>query len=151
MSAPSRTHQKIMPEPHITIGHYIREKNRLCKVYPAPFAVKLFEDDSKTIVEPDIIVICRHDYIRKLNLYADAGVREYWIVTPMDQSVYAYFLEGDKFRTTAYTFKDKIKVTIYDDLYIDFAAIYQQYPGRRLHQNPAQSCALVVQPTYGFT
>lgn len=151
MSAPSRVHQKILSELHITIGQYIREKGGTCEVYPAPFAVKLFEDDNKTIVEPDISVICNpgkltdrgctgapdwiveivspstssHDYIRKLNLYADAGVREYWIVNPMDQSVYVYFLEGDKFRTTAYTFKDKIKVNIYDDLYIDFASIYQ--------------------------
>ena len=75
--------------------------------YPAPFAVKPIEYDDKTIVEPDISVICdknkltdrgctgapdwiieiispsnsSHDYIRKLNLYADAGVREYWIVS----------------------------------------------------------------------
>ena len=28
-----------------------------------------------------------HDYVRKLNLYMDAGVREYWIVNPMEQEV----------------------------------------------------------------
>lgn len=152
MSAPSRVHQKILSELHITIGQYIRVKGGSCEVYPAPFAVKLFEDDNKTIVEPDISVICNpskltdrgctgapdwiveivspstssHDYIRKLNLYADAGVREYWIVNPIDQSVYVYFLERDKFRTTAYTFKDKIEVNIYDDLCIDFTAINKQ-------------------------
>ena len=64
-----------------------------------------------------------HDYIRKLNLYADAGVREYWIVNPKDQSVWVYFLEQDNFKATAYTFKDKIKVNIYDDLWIDFKAL----------------------------
>ncbi|MCM1127738.1 MAG: Uma2 family endonuclease [Lachnospiraceae bacterium] len=150
MAAPSRIHQKILSELHITIGQYIREKGGTCEVYPAPFAVKLFADDNKTIVEPDISVICNpdkltskgctgapdwiieivspstlsHDYIRKLNLYANAGVREYWIVNPTDQSLYVYFLEGDNFQTTAYTFKDKIKVNIYDDFIIDFSAIY---------------------------
>lgn len=149
MAASSRVHQRILSELHITIGQYIREKGGSCEVYPAPFAVRLFPDDNKTIVEPDISVICdrrkltdrgctgapdwiieivspstaSHDYIRKLNLYAEAGVREYWIVNPADQSVYVYLLEGDGFRTTAYTFQDKIKVNIYDDLYIDFSSV----------------------------
>ena len=31
-----------------------------------------------------------HDYVRKLNLYADAGVREYWIVEPMGKEISVY-------------------------------------------------------------
>lgn len=147
-AAPSRVHQKILSELHITIGQYIKSKGGSCQIYPAPFAVKLFGDRT-TIVEPDISVICdnskltdrgctgapdwiieiispgtaSHDYIRKLNLYADAGVREYWIVDPLEQAVFVYYLEEDKFRTVAHTFRDKIKVNIYDDLYINFADV----------------------------
>ena len=127
MSAPSKIHQEILMFLSKTIANYIDSKKGPCKVYPAPFAVKLFVDDNRTVAEPDISVICdpnkltdrgctgapdwiveivspsnsSHDYIRKLNLYADAGVREYWIVNPMNQSMYVYFLEDDKFRTTA--------------------------------------------------
>lgn len=39
------------------IANYIASKKGACEVYPAPFAVKLFHD-KKTIVEPDISVIC---------------------------------------------------------------------------------------------
>lgn len=146
MAAPSRIHQEILMELSGTIRDCIKAKKAPCKVYPSPFAVKLFIDDNKTVVEPDISVICEsdkltdrgctgapdwiveivspgnssHDYIRKLNLYVDAGVREYWIVNPINQSVYVYFLEEDKFKTAAYTFQDKIKANIYDDLTIDF-------------------------------
>lgn len=149
MAAPSRVHQEILSFLHLEIGNYLRSKKGSCKVYPAPFAVKLFEDDERNIVEPDITIICdpnkltdrgctgapdwiteiispstsSHDYIRKLNLYADAGVREYWIVNPMNQSVWVYFLEQDKFKATAYTFQDKIKVNIYNDLWIDLAEL----------------------------
>ena len=131
-----------------SIRDYLKSKGGFCKVYPAPFAVKLHED-RKTIVEPDISVICdhdkltdrgctgapdwiieivspgnsSHDYIRKLNLYTNAGVREYWIVNPIKKSIYVYYLEETKFETTAYTFQDKIKVNIYDDLWIDFSDI----------------------------
>lgn len=146
MAAPSRIHQEILMELSGTIRDYIKSKKGSCKVYPAPFAVKLFSEDDRNVVEPDISVICdpnkltdrgctgapdwiteiispgnsSHDYVRKLNLYMEAGVREYWIVNPMNQSVYVYFLEEDKFRTTAYTLQNKIKVNIYDDLWIDF-------------------------------
>lgn len=148
MAAPSRIHQKILSELHITIGQYIRSNHGPCEVYPAPFAVKLFGDD-KTIVEPDISVICDrnkltergctgapdwiieisspgnpgHDYIRKLNLYADAGVREYWIVNPKKQTILVYFFEQAAFDVQQYTFQDKIKSHIWHDLWIDFTKL----------------------------
>ena len=40
-----------------TIGNYIADHKGTCKVYPAPFAVFLNQDD-KTYVEPDISVRC---------------------------------------------------------------------------------------------
>lgn len=147
-AAPSRVHQKISGTLYYKIRDYIESKNGLCEVYPAPFAVKLRED-RKTIVEPDISVICdrdkltdkgctgapdwiieivspstsSHDYICKLNLYADAGVREYWIVNTAEQSIFVYHLEKDSFKVKYHTFQDKVKVNIYNDLWIDFQEI----------------------------
>ena len=149
MSAPSRIHQEILGFIFKKIAYYIDQKKGPCKVYPAPFAVKLFFEDDRNVVEPDISVICdpnkltdrgctgapdwiveivspsnsSHDYIRKLNLYADAGVREYWIVNPQKETIFVYHLEETKFEAAAYTFQDKIKVNIYDDLLIDFTEL----------------------------
>lgn len=148
MAAPSRIHQKVLMELSGTIRDYIKTNKGSCEVYPAPFAVKLFQD-KKTIVEPDISVICdagrltdqgctgapdwiieiispgtaSHDYIRKLNLYANAGVREYWIINPKNGTVLVYFFEEKAFEVIQYTFRDKIKVNIYEDFWIDFAEI----------------------------
>lgn len=147
-AAPSRAHQEILMAVSKNIANYLDTKNGSCKVYPAPFAVKLHENGTN-IVEPDISVICdrnkltdqgctgapdwiieivspgnsSNDYIRKLNLYADSGVREYWIINPIKQSVFVYYLEETKFEVNTYTFQDKIKVNIYDDLWINFQEI----------------------------
>lgn len=145
MSSPNRIHQEILNFLSTEINIYLRSKGGPCKIYPAPFAVKLFDDD-KTVVEPDISVICdpnkltdrgctgapdwiieivspsnpRHDYVCKLGLYTDACVREYWIVDPVQRFIHVYLLEEDLFKITIYTFDDKIKTGIYDDLWIDF-------------------------------
>ena len=145
MSAPSRIHQEILMELSGTIRDYIRTKKGPCKIYPAPFAVKLFDRDT-TIVEPDITVVCdqnkltdrgcsgapdwvieiispstaSHDYIRQLKLYSDAGVREYWIVNPLTQTVLVYFFEFNDLKVQPYTFQESIKPNIFDDLWIDF-------------------------------
>lgn len=141
----SRIHQEILGNLYFQIYQYILSKNGFCKVYPAPFAVKLFQT-SKTIVEPDISVICNpdiltdrgcsgapdwiieiispsnpgHDYVKKLNLYMDAGVREYWIVDPAEETILTYNLIRNRFAMHAYTFRDKIKAGIYEDLWIHF-------------------------------
>jgi len=149
MSAPSRVHQEISAELLTTIRQYIKSKNGSCKAYAAPFAVKPFEDDATTIVEPDISVICdhdkltdrgctgapdwiieitspgnpEHDYIYKLQLYAAAGVREYWIVDPHKERIFVYHLEQAAFAVETYTFQDIVRVNIYDDLLINFSEI----------------------------
>lgn len=130
-AAPSRIHQTILGELYTVINNYIKSKDGSCRVYPAPFAVKLRED-RKTIVEPDISVICdknkltdrgctgapdwimeivspsnsSHDYILKLNLYANAGVREYWIVDPYKEHIFVYRLEQEHFEVETYTLHD---------------------------------------------
>lgn len=145
-AAPNRIHQTILSELHAVIHSYLKSKGGACRIYPAPFAVKLFKENDRTIIEPDISVICDlskltdrgctgapdwiieiispgnpgHDMIYKLNLYANAGVREYWIVDPRSETVFVYYLEQQDFGAKAYSFQDKIKVNIYDDLWIDF-------------------------------
>lgn len=146
LAAPSRIHQEILNAINNTIYNYIKSKNGSCKVYPAPFAVKLHKDWA-TIVEPDISVICAHgkltdrgctgapdwiievvspgtsghDYIRKLHLYETAGVREYWIVNPMKQNVTAYFFDGEG-SAQPYTFHEIIPASIFEDLEIDLSS-----------------------------
>ena len=143
MAPPNFRHQKLVMELSAVIHRYIKNHGGDCEVLPAPFAVFLNEDD-RNYVEPDISVICDkdklndkgcngapdwiieivspstsgHDYVRKLNLYLDAGVREYWIVDPRNRKVLVYHLEQDDVKADSYTFQDKIKVNIYDDLWI---------------------------------
>lgn len=61
------------------------------------------------------------DYYRKLLKYGTAGVREYWVVDPEKQCVVAYNFENDSIGE--YTFTDKVKAGIYEDLEIDFSEI----------------------------
>ena len=59
------------------------------------------------------------DYYTKLSLYREAGVREYWIVDPMKQTILVYDMEQAA-APTIYSFSDTIKVNIYDNLEINF-------------------------------
>lgn len=147
-AAPNRKHQRISGELYTIINNYIKSKKGSCQAYAAPFAVKLFKD-RKNIVEPDISVICdrdkltdrgctgapdwiieivspgssSHDYIRKLNLYADAGVREYWIVDPREEKVLVYRLAEEEIKVEPHSFQEKVKAGIFEDLWIDFQEV----------------------------
>ena len=43
------------------------------------------------------------------------------------ESVWVYYFEESKFKAEAHSFKDEIKVNIYDDLYIDFLLCWAEY------------------------
>lgn len=147
MAPPSRKHQDILSFLHLAIGNHITSNNGKCKIYPAPFAVFLSQDDSKYL-EPDLSVICNKDklndrgcngapdwiieivspgsrvmdYYTKLSLYREAGVREYWIVDPMKQMILVYDMEHNA-APAIFSFTDTIKSILYDNLEIDFSKL----------------------------
>lgn len=69
MAPPSSLHQEISGELFAQLHAYLKGKR--CKVYAAPFAVRLFErekdspEDVDVMVEPDITVICDQKKIDK--------------------------------------------------------------------------------------
>jgi len=69
MAPPSRAHQKVSGEIFRQLANYLEGKK--CEVYHAPFAVRLFEQDSDTpddvdtMVEPDISVVCDKNKLDK--------------------------------------------------------------------------------------
>lgn len=147
MAPPSTSHQRISHILAWEIENHIRHQKGDYMVFTAPFAVFLNED-RHNYVEPDISVICnkskldehgckgapdwvieitspstsRIDYGVKLFKYRMAGVREYWIVNPLKQTVTVYDFEHEE-KTDQYSFMDTIPVCIYDDLNINLTQL----------------------------
>ena len=69
MTTPTSLHQQVSMEVSRQLANFLEGKR--CRVYPAPFAVRLFErdgdapEDVDTVVEPDISVICDRKKIDK--------------------------------------------------------------------------------------
>jgi Uma2 family endonuclease len=117
-AAPSRVHQEILMELSKQFAIYLTGKS--CRVYPAPFCVRLDveknDNDVKNVVEPDITIVCdsskldergckgspdmiveilspstgKNDRFIKFNKYEKAGVKAYWVVEP-DQKLLSIF------------------------------------------------------------
>ena len=110
MSAPTTIHQHLVVEIALQIRSQMSESDQDCLLLVAPVDVQLDMDD-KTMVEPDILVLCdkskltknriigapdlvievlspstlRKDLYIKGEKYQKAGVKEYWMVDPDSQ------------------------------------------------------------------
>ncbi len=115
MGTPSLKHQEIAGKLHLYIGMYLLD-NPIGKVYFAPLSVK-FDDDN--VVEPDILFVSikkqsiltekgiegspefiveilskgnvKNDRERKMKMYGNFGVDEYWVINPMLETVDVYY------------------------------------------------------------
>ncbi|MDO4976764.1 MAG: Uma2 family endonuclease [Eubacteriales bacterium] len=123
MTAPNIVHQDIASFIHMSIYNFIRKNKGACKVFEAPVDVQL-DCDNKTMFQPDVMIICDRDKIKvdkifgapdfileilspstrrkdktiKLSKYENAGVKEYWIIDPMQKILITYnFMEEDWF------------------------------------------------------
>ena len=154
MAAPNTYHQAMLMELIRQIANYLVGKP--CKVFPAPFDVRLFyqEDESDdTVVQPDIVVICDKekrgkegcrgapDFVveilspsntatemqTKFDLYRNAGVREYWVLDGEHKRLHAYQFEDGKIAAFAsYGAADKAPVGIFDAFTVDLAPVFEE-------------------------
>lgn len=142
MAPPGTQHQVLVGEFYATIRNFIKTHGGNCKPFVSPFAVFLNEDN-RNYLEPDVSVICSpekindkgchgapdwvieivspgtqaKDYGIKLFKYRTAGVREYWIVNPINKTVNIYDFENN-IATGQYSFDEMIQVTIFPELII---------------------------------
>lgn len=149
MEAPSNIHQTIILELALQLKTAIKKRKGPCKVFISPSDVELDEDEP-TIVQPDLYIVCNKDMSKdskrthgapdfvaevvslstrikdkriKHFKYANAGVREYWIIDPYHESITAYNFEDDDI-VSIYSFDDVVPLAIYNGtIKIDFSDI----------------------------
>jgi Uma2 family endonuclease len=138
-SPPSRYHQGILGKLFVKLALFLEGKP--CRIYPAPFGVRLFPKDDlsdTTYFEPDITVVCdlsklddrgcngppdliveilspsnrQSDMLVKFRKYLQAGVREYWIVDSEEKTVHACVLDRDQYRVSVYDETQTLPVRI---------------------------------------
>jgi Uma2 family endonuclease len=151
MAPPSRRHQDVSMALSARLFNYLEGKP--CKVYAAPFAVRLNpapDNRDDTVVEPDISVICdpaklddrgcngapdliieilspsnfRYDWVTKFQKYREAGVKEYWIADPIDNILTVYVLKNNEYVVSAYEEKAVVPVTVLPGCKIDLNTVF---------------------------
>ena len=153
MSAPNDFHQSISGEIFKQIANYLTGKP--CKVRAAPYDVRLFyegNESDNTVVQPDLSIICdkkkrgpegcrgapdmvveilspsntAEEMGRKFRLYQEAGVREYWVISPTDKTLETYFFEDSIIHFRSYTATGKANVGIFPGFAVDLEPVFAE-------------------------
>jgi Uma2 family endonuclease len=156
MASPTTVHQSISGEIFISLKSFIQKNNGNCIPFMAPIDVQL-DCDNKTMVQPDVLVVCDRNKITKRCIvgapdfvvevvspsstyndifmktfkYKYAGVKEYWIIFPMEKTVtvcdFTKITTKGDFKGKNYTFDDAVPVGIWGGkCKVDFKEIYNR-------------------------
>ena len=158
MATPSRIHQKITGELFRQLANFLEGKQCGVYAAPFGVRLFEQDGDSEenvdTVVEPDISVVCdrskldkrgckgapdmivevlspstlRHDRLVKLNLYQQAGVREYWIIDPENRAVQVFLQDGSGSLRICeeYGSQDVAKVNVLDGCFIELSKVFSE-------------------------
>lgn len=118
LSSPNIGHQEILGRMHLLFHDFFKGKK--CRVFLAPFDVRIKKKDIKTpdVFQPDLLVVCdlennitekgrylgtpalvieilsestrNRDMVEKLNSYMLSEVKEYWIIDTKQESILIY-------------------------------------------------------------
>lgn len=150
MGAPTTFHQTLVLELGSAFKDYIRSRKGKCVSLISPVDVQL-DCDNKTMVQPDVMVVCDRDKFKdgriygapdfvaeilspstarkdryiKLSKYMNAGVRECWLVDPEQKRIYVHEWKREDAFAKTYTFDEEVSVGIFDgECKLDFREIY---------------------------
>lgn len=154
--APSLGHQEIVGNIHGLVWHFLRNKKCQVFIAPfdvrLPINGESKDKEIYTVVQPDICVICDQDKLdtrgclgapdliievlsphnaardvrEKYEIYQETGVKEYWIVYPIESLVNVFLrnskgvFELDKI----YTNQDKLSSKILPDYELDLSEVF---------------------------
>jgi Uma2 family endonuclease len=153
MAGPNARHQSMLMELSKQIAVYLTGKS--CKVYPAPYDVRLFYDEDEgddTVVQPDISVICDQkkrgpegcrgapDFVaeilspsntasemeRKFKLYRQAGVREYWVLDGESGILHTHRFEDGQILSRFYGPNENAPVEVLPGLEISLGPVFAE-------------------------
>lgn len=116
LASPKVTHQMVTGQLYGQLFNILIGKK--CKPFVSPFDITIEVDNKKNVVQPDLGVICdidtgtdeqdryvgiptlvvevlsessvTKDMVSKLQLYMLSGVKEYWVINPMETSAMVY-------------------------------------------------------------
>lgn len=122
MTSPGFSHQSVMTELITIMSNWFKSKK--CRPLAAPLDITLEKSKNNIcVVIPDIVVICdtdkinekgrymgvptlaveiispstrSRDMVKKLDLYMQTGIKEYWIVDIDKKEIYVYLFEKQK-------------------------------------------------------
>lgn len=122
LASPKTTHQQVVGQFYVAFYKYFEGKS--CTPFISPYDITLNIKDETNVFQPDLGVICdleefnnehdqymgvpalvvevtskssrSKDYVKKLNNYMLAGVKEYWIIDPMYQNAKVYGFDEDE-------------------------------------------------------
>ena len=122
MSAPSINHQRVSRKLSTKIDNYLEGKR--CEVFSAPFDVVLKNPNGEdnTVLQPDLCVVCdpekladgkrcygapdwvleivspsnvERELSKKMHIYEEAGVAEYWVLRPEEKELDIFVLQDN--------------------------------------------------------
>ena len=122
MSAPSIDHQRVSRKLSTKIDNYLEGKR--CEVFSAPFDVVLKNPNGEdnTVLQPDLCVVCDPEKLadgkrcygapdwvleivspsnvekelsKKMHIYEEAGVVEYWVLRPEEKELDIFVLQDN--------------------------------------------------------
>ena len=157
--APNVKHQDVSLNLGSRLHGYFKHKK--CRVYIAPFDVRLYDRNKSvlkskeiyTVVQPDLCVICNRELLDeqgcngapdwiieivskstrqkdvkiKYQLYQEAGVSEYWLIFPYEQTVHQFVLDenGCYQLKGMFASPDSVPVHLFPELLVDLGDVFE--------------------------
>jgi Uma2 family endonuclease len=151
--SPSCSHQEIVVELCRQVANALEDKPCRVYVAPFDVRLPRSNEEDDlvdTVVQPDVLIVsdrkkmdtrgvrgapdwvaevlspstARHDQTIKLAAYERAGVREAWLIDPVDRTLTIYQLEAGKYRpATPLELKGRTQLTAVPEVTIDWARV----------------------------